>query len=384
MRFQAPFFQAPHYLAFYIQKPSFLQKPYLQKSSLQSPLNALIQPLFMIAFLISLFSTTTLSATSQIQNPAQNPIPNTQNVQDISITHTPGQIELFLTLPSAYPHTPKLSEQKGYKGVILPYLKADSKNQNFKGDFLTQVQIFNIDNNLYILGIGDEKHITLNISKAPNALKISFSKAETAPSELANLLSTPHNAQLPNITIPNTTKISESTTPLPLNESTKAQNEQGLNFKTDLGIDTWRYVAVLFVMAALVLGLWILKRYLMHKKHFSSYIESHPKSQATNDQHIAKSGILDKLFGKKDDFEQEGIHIITQKNLDSKHKIITIQANNHRYLVLIGPSSTTLLDRYPISHETNSKDQSAFDEQFTQLLEQKQKRLSQYLHKAHE
>ncbi|TLD97508.1 hypothetical protein LS71_001820 [Helicobacter jaachi] len=288
-------------------------------------------------------------------------------VKDFTFNQTSQSIELILTLDSAYDKAPSLTEDEGYKGVIFPNLKADSKNENFKQTFISQIQVFNVQDKLYVLGIGDSRFMSVNVGRAPNALKITFSRATPPQSELDKLLQTPHNANIPTIEIQNSqsnpAQAALAQTPNPMQSAstqpTSAQTNQNLlPFKNDLSIDTWRYVAVLGVMGVLVLVLWIVKRYVVHKKQFGHYFST-PKKAA---------------------FDPTKIEIISQKNLDSKHRILTIESNGYRYLILIGLSGTTLIDRYPIPQSISKEEQLRLDDQFAKLLEQKQERLSQYIH----
>ncbi len=270
-------------------------------------------------------------------------------VQNMEIKQEGNMLELILTLSDAYSKAPRLTEQNGYKGIIFPDLQAKSRNQSFKNFFVNEMQIFNIQNNLYVLGIGDTKFIDVSVSRASRALKITFNKIIPPQSEIEKLLEKSHQAQVPVIDI----------TPQPLEAHNKKQ-ESILPFKNDIGIDTWRYVAVLAVMGVLVLVLWFVKRYVVNKKQFGHY--------------------LGRFGSQKEAFDPTKIEVVSQKNLDSKHRILTIESNGYRYLILIGAANTTLIDRYPIPQNISAQERLRFDDQFSKLLEQKQERLSKYLH----
>ncbi len=277
-------------------------------------------------------------------------------VRNIELKQKGETLEIFLNLSSVYEKSPYLTQQDGYKGVIFPNLGAKAYNESFKNFFITQVQIFNIQESLYILGVGDTRFIDVNVSKTPHILKIVFQRVTPPPSEIDKLLQTSYSSQIPNINI-----IQQPITPTPPILDIKTDSLMNiLPFKNDLGLDTWRYVAVLGVMAFLVLILWIVKRYVVHKKQFSSY--------------------FDTLAYKKDVFDPTKIEVISQKHIDSKNRILTIHSNGYRYLILIGATSTTLIDRYLIPQNITHEEKSRFDDQFAKLLEQKQERLSKYLH----
>lgn len=301
------------------------------------------------------------------------------NVAGIEFSQKQDSVEVLLYLESSYENSPRLTEQDGYKGVIFPNLQAKSKNQSLKNSFISEVQVFNIQNDLYVIGVGDVRVIGVNVSKSSNAIKVVLNKIEAPKSELDTLLQTPQTIhKIPNLEIESSqnTQAPTAQTQLSQNTSSKVADSQNpLAFKTDMGIDTWRYVAVLLVMAALVLVLFYVKRYVVAKGG----------NKAGSNRAGAKrsfGGYFSSFAQKQEVFDPTKIEVVSQKNLDSKHRILTIESNGYRYLILIGATSTTLIDRYPIPQSISTAEQLHFDDQFAKLLEQKQERLSKYLHNS--
>lgn len=292
------------------------------------------------------------------------------NVTGIEFLQKQDSVEVLLYVESSYENSPRLTEQNGYKGVMFPNLQASSKNQSLKNSFISEVQVFNIQNDLYVIGIGDMRIIGVSVSKSSNAIKVVLNKVEAPKSELDTLLQTPQKIhKIPNFEI-ESSQNTQAQAPLSPNTSVNSQNP--LAFKTDMGIDTWRYVAVLLVMAALVLVLFYVKRYVIAKGG----------NVGNNRVGVKKSfgGYFSSFAPKQEVFDPTKIEVISQKNLDSKHRILTIESNGYRYLILIGATSTTLIDRYPIPQSISPQEQLHFDDQFAKLLEQKQERLSKYLY----
>ncbi|CUU39382.1 flagellar biosynthetic protein FliO [Helicobacter typhlonius] len=281
-------------------------------------------------------------------------------ISDIEIKQGVDRVEVILNMRGVYEKSPHLTMQEGYKGVVFPQLQANARNQSFSGFFIKEVQVFNVQGSLYVIGVGDVKIIDVQLSKAPYAFKIVFIKVAPPQSEIDILLQTPH--KIPNIDII-TSPPSTAPTPKPIEQNTQSNDilSSVLPFKEDMNIDTWRYMAVLGVMAFLVIVLWIVKRYVVRKKPFKSYLAS-----------ISQT--------KPELFDPTKIEVVSRKDIDSKHKILTLESNGYRYLILIGATSTTLIDRYPIPQNITLEEQLRFDDQFAKLLEQKQERLSKYLH----
>ncbi len=281
-------------------------------------------------------------------------------ISDIEIKQGVDRVEVILNMRGVYEKSPHLTMQEGYKGVVFPQLQANARNQSFSGFFIKEVQVFNVQGSLYVIGVGDVKIIDVQLSKAPYAFKIVFIKVAPPQSEIDILLQTPH--KIPNIDII-TSPPSTAPTPKPIEQNTQSNDilSSVLPFKEDMNIDTWRYMAVLGVMAFLVIVLWIVKRYVVRKKPFKSYLAS-----------ISQT--------KPELFDPTKIEVVSRKDIDSKHKILTLESNGYRYLILIGATSTTLIDRYPIPQNITLEEQLRLDDQFAKLLEQKQERLSKYLH----
>lgn len=281
-------------------------------------------------------------------------------ISDIEIKQGVDRVEVILNMRGVYEKSPHLTMQEGYKGVVFPQLQANARNQSFSGFFIKEVQVFNVQGSLYVIGVSDVKIIDVQLSKAPYAFKIVFIKVAPLQSEIDILLQTPH--KIPNIDII-TSPPSTAPTPKPIEQNTQSNDilSSVLPFKEDMNIDTWRYMAVLGVMAFLVIVLWIVKRYVVRKKPFKSYLAS-----------ISQT--------KPELFDPTKIEVVSRKDIDSKHKILTLESNGYRYLILIGATSTTLIDRYPIPQNITLEEQLRFDDQFAKLLEQKQERLSKYLH----
>lgn len=294
------------------------------------------------------------------------------NVAGIEFSQKQDSVEVLLYLESSYENSPRLTEQDGCKGVIFPNLQAKSKNQSLKNSFISEVQVFNIQNDLYVIGVGDVRVIGVNVSKSSNAIKVVLNKIEVPKSELDTLLQTPQTIhKIPNLEIESSQNTQAPTAQTQLSQNTSSQaadSQNPLAFKTDMGIDTWRYVAVLLVMAALVLVLFYVKRYVVAK--------GGNKAGAKR----SFGGYFSSFAQKQEVFDPTKIEVVSQKNLDSKHRILTIESNGYRYLILIGATSTTLIDRYPIPQSISTAEQLHFDDQFAKLLEQKQERLSKYLH----
>ncbi|HIV49152.1 MAG TPA: hypothetical protein IAA33_04835 [Candidatus Helicobacter avicola] len=304
--------------------------------------------------------------------------------QKVEINTAKEKNEVLLYLDTAYELTPQITTKDEYKGVILKNITAQPQNKRVSGSLLTEIQVFNINSDLYVLGVGDSTQIHIEVSRAGQTFKITFLKAQ--PSHLELLMNKSLNlpvsspldsgissdiANLPKPDSANFTNTAQSspmdnnTPPTKADTPTNAQESpQPLPLKSG-DLDLWRYAALVGIMVLLiVILLWTRNSLRKNTKPFASYLA--PNSP--NGTHFELNPF------------DPTIKIIAQKRVDSKNKILTIETNGYRYVVLVG-NSNTLLDRYAIHHE--HKTQQHFlhnnliieDSQFTNLLEQKAQRL---------
>ncbi|MCI6312979.1 MAG: hypothetical protein MR591_04225 [Helicobacter sp.] len=294
--------------------------------------------------------------------------------------------EVLLYLDTPYDSTPQITTKNEYKGVIFTNITAQAQNKHISGSLVSEIQIFNINNDLYVLGVGDPTQIDVEVSKAGQTFKVTFLKAK--PSHLELLM----NKSLNIPTTQGDSEISQNIATLPkpndanfasttqshqisLQDNTK-QSQQNPNEKDStqtlkLGkngdLDPWRYGALVGIMVLLlVILLWTRNTLRKSTQPFSSYLD--PKS--TKNTHFELNPF------------DPTIKIIAQKRVDSKNKILTLETNGYRYVVLMG-NSNTLLDRYPIAKHNESPKPTLYDNlviedsQFSNLLEQKAQRLRQ-------
>ncbi|WP_394958723.1 hypothetical protein [uncultured Helicobacter sp.] len=352
--------------------------------------------------------------------------------QKIEINTTKEKNEVLLYLDTAYDLTPQITTKDEYKGVIFKNITAQPQNKRVGGSLLSEIQVFNINGDLYVLGIGDPEQIHIDVGKAGQTLKVSFLKAQ--PSHLELLinksltlpLDQPNpslDSEIPNqiATLPKpesftnaqSTHANPSTlaaqnaqiagdTQTQINEDRQIQGDQiqsdqiqngqiqsaqatdsqaqstqatesaqPLPLLTQSGdLDLWRYAALIGIMVLLIAILLWTRNSLRKNTHkpFASYLNPN----APRGTHFELNPF------------DPTIKIIAQKRVDSKNKILTIETNGYRYVVLVG-NSNTLLDHYPIGNTiTNpSRAQTSLlhdnlvieDSQFSNLLEQKAQRL---------
>lgn len=277
--------------------------------------------------------------------------------------------EVILEFDSDYTLTPKEKETNGYRALVFEGVSGDYKtrrNERIKDSFLTEIQIFNLsDEGLHILGAGDSKEFSVNASRAQNTWKVSFNKVAPPLSALDQLLETPRPAQ--NFTTTQSeTNLAEVEMPPSNPPSPRISEAQ----REPMSLDLWRYFALVGVMLLLIAALLWLRSSMKKDSNVKNF---------TNIFGASRGGAKGNL---PDGFDSN-LKIIAQKKLDAKNKILTIETNGYRYLVLMGQHNNTIIDRFKIVTNTpnnngvNINNLIIEDTQFAKLLEKKEQRIKQ-------
>ncbi|WP_156471863.1 hypothetical protein [Helicobacter himalayensis] len=338
--------------------------------------------------------------------------------QKVEILTGADKNEVLLYFDTPYTFTPRTTSQDEYKGLIFDKASAMRQNKRISGSFLSEVQVFNITESLYILGVGNPKEMEMEVSASKDlqTYKIVFKKITPPPTQLemlmnrtfqtspaqssqesdisAQMLNLPKppnfvqnepkeinlqnpknkgqgaldsqnvqnpqaNSQVQNRVQQNVMEENTAQESIIDVQTTQAmQDFQNMVGNNVLELETWRYVAVIGVMVILLLVLLWVKGFLKPKeRNFAS------------------------LLAQNSAFATKGINlkVSLQKRIDSKNSLVVIEAGNYRYLVLMGEHGNTLLERY--NANTASEDVSIQnnliieDSQFAKLLEQKEQRL---------
>lgn len=338
--------------------------------------------------------------------------------QKVEILTGADKNEVLLYFDTPYTFTPRTTSQDEYKGLIFDKASAMRQNKRISGSFLSEVQVFNITESLYILGVGNPKEMEMEVSASKDlqTYKIVFKKITPPPTQLemlmnrtfqtspaqssqesdisAQMLNLPKppnfvqnepkeinlqnpknkgqgaldsqnvqnpqaNSQVQNRVQQNVMEENTAQESIIDVQTTQAmQDFQNMVGNNVLELETWRYVAVIGVMVILLLVLLWVKGFLKPKeRNFAS------------------------LLAQNSAFAPKGrnLKVSLQKRIDSKNSLVVIEAGNYRYLVLMGEHGNTLLERY--NANTASEDVSIQnnliieDSQFAKLLEQKEQRL---------
>lgn len=308
--------------------------------------------------------------------------------QKVEIISQANATEVLLYFDAPYTLLPRISTQDEYKGVIFENASALRQNKRIDGSFLSEVQVFNINNNLYVLGIGDAQNINVEVSKSAQTFKVLFQKVTPTPTHLEilidktlqNTLDTTQSESISenilNLPKPESTAfiydkefdlsalkqnnpITQDLTTTDSSGATQDQRNLAAIGKNSFELETWRYFALIGIMVGFILLLLWVKKFIKPKaQNFATLIRDNA------------SPYLPTLHAD--------LKVTLQKKIDSKNRIVLVEANNYYYLVLLGERGNVLLDRYnpAKNQEINTHNDFVIDDtQFAKLLEQKEQRL---------
>jgi len=146
--------------------------------------------------------------------------------------------------------------------------------------------------------------------------------------------------------------------------ATQTAKTWGAKQKTEeepmLSIDS-RYFIVLSILIALLIFLYIFKKYITSKSNdFSGFktLQSQPQNETKSMNWLLKN-------------QNSGVNIIYEKYLDRTNKLMLLSYENRRYLVIVG-SSNVMLDSFGEDKIQNEQD-------FAVFFEENKKKLSSFL-----
>ncbi|RDU52271.1 hypothetical protein CQA49_08535 [Helicobacter sp. MIT 00-7814] len=357
--------------------------------------------------------------------------------QKVEILTGADKNEVLLYFDTPYTLTPRTTLQDEYKGVIFDNASAMRQNKRISGSFLSEVQVFNITESLYILGVGNPKEmeVEVSVSKDLQTYKIVFKKITPPPTHLEMLMnktlqtSPAQGAQTTQksdaqsdisaqmLTLPkppnfvqnepkeinlhnlkekqNSQGTLDSQNPQntqnPQNRAqTQAQNPQNSapqentikeSAQTTQTTQDSQNILLPFGKNILELETWrylavigVMVLLVLVLLWVKGFLKPKERNFASL---LAQNGVFQP--NGKNLAKGKNLKVSLQKRIDSKNNLVVIEAGNYRYLVLMGEHGNTLLDRYNAngaSEDVNIQNNLIIeDSQFAKLLEQKEQRL---------
>lgn len=284
------------------------------------------------------------------------PLLSANVVKNVEVFKRTDRIDVLFTFDGSFNENISQRDGTGYRTVVLknvPYNGVLEENINALG--VEEIKVFGQNGDLYLMVIGP-KTPSITASKTANSFGLRIRIKEMDAPQSATQSMPVRNSTL-NANLPSANEAQSDRIELKTNESNASQGVFSQFSSETFSYN--QYLAMIGVMIAILLLLLFWRK------------------RGLDSGGTRSSGGW--LFGQKQAKNLNDIEIIAQKPLDIKNRFVTIESGGFRYLILVGQSGNTLIDRYQVSQKPRGDDYIEGEESFEQLLERKRDNLLNYL-----
>lgn len=245
------------------------------------------------------------------------------NLLSYNVYERDDRVDVMLSFDAPYEGNIFQKRDKNRTSLVLNSLNfTQTINQKINSNIVQSLQITPRQSSL-VIDLNSAEPIVLNASKTADGfgLRIRIGLKNT-PEQMANMPKA----------------------------SVKLEQNEAINSADDGLVDS-RYFTILGVLVALLAFLYILKKYISSQKQ----------------QNMSNSSVFSWLIKGSDG----KINVLQERYLDRQNKVVLLDYNNQKYLVLTG-ASNVLLDRF-------GEDKIQNEEDFAVFFEENKKRLGNYL-----
>lgn len=244
------------------------------------------------------------------------------NLSDVHIKGDKNGLEILFLLDSAFEGRVSKNAGRDFTTLTFNNLNFNKNKLQTKSALIKNIEIFKQNNGVVVV-FGEanfDLNFDLSVQNSANAIKVQVTpKASIAGNILAdsalnsqNLASQNLSQNLPQNSQDNSLEQSIS--------AIKAQN----NLLPQQSVERWRYIAVVAILLALVIALFIIKRRV--KKAQDSAISL---------------------------FQKSTISVAQSIQIDAKNKILIIESQTASYILFVGVNSAFIIDKIPKSEVAN-------------------------------
>lgn len=244
------------------------------------------------------------------------------NLSDVNIKGDKNGLEILFLLDSAFEGRVSKNAGRDFTTLTFNNLNFNKNKLQTKSALIKNIEIFKQNNGVVVV-FGEanfDLNFDLSVQNSANAIKVQVTpKASIAGNILAdsalnsqNLASQNLSQNLPQNSQDNSLEQSIS--------AIKAQN----NLLPQQSVERWRYIAVVAILLALVIALFIIKRRV--KKAQDSAISL---------------------------FQKSTISVAQSIQIDAKNKILIIESQTASYILFVGVNSAFIIDKIPKSEVAN-------------------------------
>lgn len=246
------------------------------------------------------------------------------NLSDVNIKGDKNGLEILFLLDSAFEGRVSKNAGRDFTTLTFNNLNSNKNKLQTKSALIKNIEIFKQNNGVVVV-FGEanfDLNFDLSVQNNANAIKVQVTpKASIAGNILADSALNSQNLASQNLA-----------QNLPQNQSSPANSlEQSIsaikaqnNLLPQQSVERWRYIAVVAILLALVIALFIIKRRV--KKAQDSAISL---------------------------FQKSSISVAQSIQIDAKNKILIIESQTASYILFVGVNSAFIIDKIPKSEVAN-------------------------------
>lgn len=246
------------------------------------------------------------------------------NLSDVNIKGDKNGLEILFLLDSAFEGRASKNAGRDFTTLTFSNLNFNKNKLQTKSALIKNIEIFK-QNDAVVVVFGEanfDLNFDLSVQNSANAIKVQVTpKASIAGNILADSALNSQNLAPQNLAQNLTQNQSSPANSLEQSISAiKAQN----NLLPQQSVERWRYIAVVAILLALVIALFIIKRRV--KKAQDSAISL---------------------------FQKSTISVAQSIQIDAKNKILIIESQTASYILFVGVNSAFIIDKIPKSEVAN-------------------------------
>lgn len=246
------------------------------------------------------------------------------NLSDVNIKGDKNGLEILFLLDSAFEGRVSKDAGRDFTTLTFNNLNFNKNKLQTKSALIKNIEIFKQNNGVVVV-FGEanfDLNFDLSVQNNANAIKVQVTpKASIAGNILADSALNSQNLVSQNLAqnIPQ----NQSSPANSLEQSISAIKAQN-NLLPQQSVERWRYIAVVAILLALVIALFIIKRRV--KKAQDSAISL---------------------------FQKSTISVAQSIQIDAKNKILIIESQTASYILFVGVNSAFIIDKIPKSEVAN-------------------------------
>ena len=246
------------------------------------------------------------------------------NLSDVNIKGDKNGLEILFLLDSAFEGRASKNAGRDFTTLTFNNLNFNKNKLQTKSALIKNIEIFKQNDGVVVV-FGEanfDLNFDLSVQNSANAIKVQVTpKASIAGNILADSALNSQNLAPQNLAQNLTQNQSSPANSLEQSISAiKAQN----NLLPQQSVERWRYIAVVAILLALVIALFIIKRRVK----------------------MAQDGAISL-------FQKSTISVAQSIQIDAKNKILIIESQTASYILFVGVNSAFIIDKIPKSEVAN-------------------------------